>query len=122
MYLNTIQEPIKILILSYLHDSPKQRPEIAMVVAELQKLKSSCQKPVLFNIVEFESHSKLQQKTNERLLEKQRETNEQLLEKQRETNEQLLEKQRETNEQLLEKQRELAEMKKILQEIQRDCS
>ena len=84
VYLNTIQGPIKILILSYLHDNPKQRPEIAVVVAELQKLKSSCQKPVSFNIVEFESLSKLQQKTNEQLVERQREMNEQLLKKQRE--------------------------------------
>ena len=84
VYLNTIQKPIKSLILSYIHDSPKQRPEIAMVVAELQQLKTSCQKPISFNVVEFESHLKLQQKTNEQLLKKQRETHEQLLEKQRE--------------------------------------
>ena len=70
VYLNTIQGPIKNLILSHLHDNPKRRPEMAMVVAELQKLKSSCQKPVSFNVIEFESHLR---EMNKQLLEKQRE-------------------------------------------------
>ena len=70
-YLNKIEKsPFKNFILNCLHDSPKQRPEIAMVVSELQKLKDSCPKLTLFNIVEFELHSKLQQKT---ILEKERE-------------------------------------------------
>ena len=73
-YLNKIEKgPFKNLILNCLHDNPKQRPEIAMVVAELQKLQNSCQKSTSFNIVEFELHSKLQQKTIEQLLEKERE-------------------------------------------------
>ena len=62
VYLNSIQELIKTLVLSCLHDNPKQRPEIAMVIAELQNLKKSYQKLNLFNIVEFEAQLKLQEK------------------------------------------------------------
>ena len=73
-YLNKIEQlPFKNFILNCLHDNPKQRPKIAMVVAELQKFKNSCEKSTLLNIVEFESHSKLQQKTIEQLIEKEKE-------------------------------------------------
>ena len=72
-YLNKIDEGLfKKLILNCLHDNPKQRPEIARVVAELQKLKDSCTKPTSFNIIEFESVLKLQQKMYEQLLEKEK--------------------------------------------------
>ena len=54
-YLNKIEEePFKNLILNCLHDNPKQRPDITMMAIELQKIKTSCQKPSLFNVVEYE--------------------------------------------------------------------
>ena len=74
VYLKDIQEPFKKLILTCLHDNPKQRPEISTIVVEMQNLKKSYQKFSLFNQVEFESHLRLQQeKANEQLLEKERE-------------------------------------------------